>query len=58
MNPNSKANLKRRLEIKLRDHQALAQKGIDNTRNNALAFWYGYSMAINEVKKMLNPEAI
>lgn len=56
MNPNSKVTLRRRLEKRLDEHQRLAQKGLDNTRNNALAFWYGYSMAITEVKKMINPE--
>lgn len=54
MEKTVKVTLKKSLEKRLEEHMCLAEKGLSNTRNEALAFWYGYSMAINEVKKIIN----
>jgi hypothetical protein len=53
MKDNSKVTLKVRLDKRLAEHEKLALKGLENTRNNALAFWYGYSLALKEIRKSL-----
>jgi hypothetical protein len=53
MKDNSKVTLKVRLDKRLAENEKLALKGLENTRNNALAFWYGYSLALKEIRKSL-----